>query len=85
MSNSEQVQEIIQVLDELKDDPTVPRNVKTKLESSATILRNENEEISIRVDKVLQDLDDISNDTNTQSYARSQIWNIVSMLESLKN
>jgi hypothetical protein len=84
MSN-EQVQEIIVCLEELKEDATVPRNVKVKLENSATILKNESEEISIRVDKVLQDLDEISNDTNTQSYTRSQIWNIVSMLESMKS
>jgi uncharacterized protein (UPF0147 family) len=85
MSKEQQVKEIIVCLEELKEDSTVPRNVKVKLENSATILKNETEEISIRVDKVLQDLDEISNDTNTQSYARSQIWNIVSMLESMKS
>jgi uncharacterized protein (UPF0147 family) len=83
MSKEQQVAEIIQVLEELKGDSTVPRNVKTKIEGSIVTLKNEKEEISIRIDKVLQDFDEISNDTNTQSYTRSQIWNIVSMLESL--
>jgi uncharacterized protein len=85
MSKEEQIGEIVQVLEELKDDSTVPRNVKSKIESSIATLKNEKEEIPIRVDKVLQDFDEISNDTNTQSYTRSQIWNIVSMLESLHN
>jgi uncharacterized protein len=85
MSKEEQIGEIVQVLEELKDDSTVPRNVKSKIENSITTLKNEKEEMSIRVDKVLQDFDEISNDTNTQSYTRSQIWNIVSMLESLHN
>ena len=85
MSNEEQIKEVIQVLEELKEDSTVPRNVKTKLDNSVNMLKNAGDEMSIRIDKVLQELDDISNDTNTQSYTRSQIWNIVSMLESIKN
>jgi uncharacterized protein len=84
MSKEEQVLEVISVLEELKDDSTVPRNVKTKLENSITALKKNDEEVSIRIDKVLQELDEIANDTNTQSYTRSQIWNIVSMLESFK-
>ena len=85
MSKEQQVADIIRVLEELKGDSTVPRNVKSKIETTITTLKNGNEEMSIRIDKVLQDFDEISNDTNTQSYTRSQIWNIVSMLESLSS
>jgi uncharacterized protein (UPF0147 family) len=78
-----QIDDVIAVLLEVIGDQTVPRNVKAKLESSVQTLKNEGEEISMRVDKVIQDLDEIANDTNTQSYTRSQIWNILSLLESL--
>ena len=83
--NDAQVLDIIHVMDELKDDSTVPRNVKTKLETSITMLKKDGDELRLRIDKVLQELDEVANDTNTQSYTRSQIWNIVSMLESIKN
>ncbi len=83
--NESQVLEIIQVMDELREDSTVPRNVKSKLEASIVLLKKENDELRMRIDRVLQELDEIANDTNTQSYTRSQIWNIVSMLESIKN
>lgn len=81
--DKEQLGEVIDVLQEVIGDSTVPRNVKAKLESSVQTLKNEKEEISLRVDKVIQDLDEIANDTNTQSYTRSQLWNILSLLESL--
>ena len=79
----QKIDEVIGVLQEVMDDQTVPRNVKARLETSIQTLKNGSEEISIRVDKVIQDLDEIANDTNTQSYTRSQIWNILSLLESL--
>lgn len=84
-NNSDQVLEIIQFMDELREDSTVPRNVKAKLETSIEMLKKENDELKLRIDKVLQVLDDIANDNNAQSYTRSQIWNIVSMLESIKD
>jgi len=31
----------------------------------------------------LQELDDISSDPNMPSYVRTQIWNVVSQLESI--
>ena len=80
-----QVLEIIQFMDELKEDSTVPRNVKTKLEASIAVLKKDGDELRLRIDKVLEELDEVANDTNTQSYTRSQIWNIVSMLESIQN
>ena len=79
----QKIDEVLGVLQEVMDDQTVPRNVKTRLETSIQTLKNGSEELSIRVDKVIQDLDEIANDTNTQSYTRSQIWNILSLLESL--
>jgi uncharacterized protein (UPF0147 family) len=81
----EQVLEIIRVMEELREDSTVPRNVKTKLETSIGVLKNKGNELRLRIDKVLQELDEVANDTNAQSYTRSQIWNIVSMLESIEN
>jgi uncharacterized protein (UPF0147 family) len=78
----ERVQNIIQALEELSTDNTVPRNIKAKVTDVITVLKDENgEEMSIKVNKALSVLDEISDDTNLQSYTRTQIWNIASMLE----
>lgn len=78
----DRIQEIIDVLQELLEDSSVPKNVKNKLQSTVEVLR-EDAEASIRVNKALNELDEVADDTNLQSYTRTQIWNIVSLLEKL--
>lgn len=79
----ERVVNIISALEELQVDTTIPRNVKTKIEIVIKALKNEEEEFIIRKDKALNELDEISEDTNIQSYTRTQVWNIVSALEMI--
>ena len=77
------VESIIETISELKEDSTVPKNVKEKVHQILATLKDEKAEISMRVDKALQMLDEIAEDYNLQSYTRTQLWNIVSMLEKI--
>ena len=77
------MEEILDSLDEIKGDSTVPKNVKNKIDEIITTLKRKDLEISLKVDKVQQELDDISSDSNLQTFTRTQLWNIVSMLETL--
>ena len=80
----ERVQNIIEALEELSDDNTVPRNVKLKVGAVISTLKGpDSEEMSIKINKVLSILDEISDDTNLQAYTRTQVWNIASMLEMI--
>ncbi len=76
------VNEIITALSELEQDNTVPRNIKERVQRTLTAL-NGNGEMSMKIDKALQELDEAADDINLQAYTRTQIWNIVSMLEKL--
>ncbi|MBI3051285.1 UPF0147 family protein [Candidatus Woesearchaeota archaeon] len=76
------VNEIITALSELEQDNTVPRNIKDRVQRTITAL-NGNGEMSMKIDKALQELDEVADDINLQAYTRTQIWNIVSMLEKL--
>ena len=78
----EQVEDIIEQLSELLGDNTVPRNVKTKVQTIISSLK-EDAELSLKINKALNILDEISDDNNIQAYTRTQIWNFVSMLEAL--
>lgn len=73
---------IIEHLNELLVDSTVPRNVKSKIDEIIQSL-NESAELSLKKNKALSLLDEISDDNNIQTYTRTQIWNIASMLEAL--
>ena len=77
-----ELESVISSLNEIQEDATVPRNVRTQMQSIVATLRTETE-ISIKINKALNELDGISNDVNIQSYTRTQIWNIMSALEKL--
>ncbi|MCF7861472.1 UPF0147 family protein [Candidatus Woesearchaeota archaeon] len=80
--SSDILTDIIAYLEELKDDTTVPKNVKLKVERTMNILK-ENTDLSIRINKALSEIEDISDDANLQAFTRTQVWNIVSMLEKV--
>lgn len=77
-----QLKEIIDTLQELIDDRNVPRNVKNKIEETIKVLEDESDP-SIKINKALHFLDDVGDDSNLQPYNRTQIWNIVSLLEKI--
>ncbi len=81
-SRDEKLKEIIDALNLLQEDSSMPRNIKEKMKTLVAILQ-ENGDISMKVDKALQELDEVADDTNLQAFARTQIWNIVSMLEKI--
>lgn len=82
IGKEQQLEEVIQVLNELQEDTTLPRNVKLKLESVLRHLQGP-DEVSIKVNRCLDELEEVVNDVNMQPYTRTQLWNIVTMLEKL--
>lgn len=79
---SPEINSVIDIIEELKDDSGVPKNIKDKLNSIVAVLK-EDGDISIKVNKVLHDLDEVADDVNLEPYTRTQIWNIVSVLEKV--
>jgi uncharacterized protein len=75
---------VIPFIEQVASDRTVPRNIRTKCEESIKILKDEKQEAAIRINSVISTMDDISNDPNIPTYTRTQIWNIVSALESMQ-
>ena len=79
---NQKIVDMISLLEEIQDDSTVPRNVKDKLQLCSSALQDDIE-ISLKVDRARHALEAVSEDSNLQSYTRTQIWNISSMLEKL--
>jgi len=82
MKMQEELRGVIEVLKELKEDATVPRNVKERIATTIKALE-EKSEVSIRVNKALHELEVVADDPNLEAYTRTQIWNIVSALEKI--
>ncbi|MEK6887734.1 MAG: UPF0147 family protein [Candidatus Aenigmatarchaeota archaeon] len=71
---------ISKLLDEINDDRTVPRNIRNMVQEAKDNL-NGKQELAVRINAAISILDEVSNDSNIPTYTRTQIWNIVSMLE----
>lgn len=80
-----EIENIVEALSEIKEDKRVPRNVRSSLQETIGELTCENENISVKLNTAISILDEINNDTNIQPFTRTQIWNIVTMLESFQN
>lgn len=84
MSSEILIDETIEKLQELEEDINIPKNIKIKIKSIIDVLQ-EGTELSIKINKALSELDEMSGDSNLESYARTQIWNIVSILEKINH
>lgn len=73
-------QEAIDNLSVLIEDTDTSRNFKIKAESAIKILRSNS---ALAIEKALLELEEL-NSSEISSYHRTQIWDIISLLESIK-
>jgi len=83
MPEKQEIGDVIETLTKLQEDAAVPKNVKIKIQKIITSLKEKNTELSMKINKALHELDEIADDANMQPYTRTQIWNVVSMLEKI--
>ncbi len=81
--NQEMINPIIESLSQIQIDVSVPKNIRLRIENAITALKDEEKTIKVKIDKSLQELDSLDEDPNIPVYTRTQIYNVVSLLESL--
>ncbi len=79
---NERIYNIISALEEISADTGLPGNVRAKLMSITETLKN-NSQNPLTINQILDELDELSLDTNLEPFTRTQIFNIISMLEFL--
>ena len=77
-------EQVIPLLKQIADDRSVPRNIRDKVEDSIKALQDDKEDPKVRISTAIGNLDEASNDVNIPMYTRTQIWNIVTALEALR-
>ena len=75
----DEIKTIVSILENIKDDETVPKNVRSRI-NKTLISINEQKELNITVDKAIEELDEVSNDANLPVYTRIEIMNIIGIL-----
>ena len=69
----------------MAQDTTVPRNIRRAAKEAHQCLLNQDEAPSVRANQSISILDEISQDPNCPPYARTRIWEIVAILETIKD
>jgi len=82
MKINDEIQDIVEVINEIIDDDTTNKNIKESLEDVIQILLGD-ENVTVKIHNALQALEELSENKSMESFTRSAIFNIVSMLESL--
>lgn len=77
---SEHVQNAIETLRDLEEDQDLPKNIKNKISQLINGL-NEEAETSMKVSRALASLEEITEETNLQSFVRMQLFNVAGLLE----
>ncbi len=78
------LKQIMEVLDQLAEDNSVPRNIRRGAADAKQRLLNKNEALDIRSASAVMILDELANDPNIPLHGRTLIWNIISQLETVK-
>jgi len=73
--------DIIEIMESILDDRMVPRNIRSKVEEAITKVKTNN---VTTLSEAVYILDDISNDVNMPEHTRTDIWQIISMIEEEK-
>ena len=79
----EDLAQVAEMLQEIVNDRTVPRNIRSAAESAISSLNSKGSR-ELKVSTAVQTLDEIISDPNMPMYTRTRIWNVVSMLEQMR-
>jgi uncharacterized protein (UPF0147 family) len=78
--DEKRINQIVDILDQLSEDTSVPRNIRRGAKESKEILLNIKEALDVRTASASLILDELANDPNIPLHGRTLIWNIINML-----
>lgn len=82
--NREAMKEAIETLNQIATNHSTPKTTKKAIIDLITELNNDEYSLSVRANNTISLLDDVTQDPNLPSYVRTQLWQAVSKLESIR-
>jgi len=73
------------VLGQVSEDTTTPRNIRRAAKESMDALQVAEYTPAVRASNAIAILDEILQDTNMLPYTRVKLWNVMSVLEAIKD
>ncbi len=82
--NQESMKEAIDTLDQIVSSSSTPKTIRKSLSDLIIELKSEEFALAVRAANTISLLDDVTQDPNIPSYVRTQLWQAVSKLESIR-
>jgi len=79
------IKEAVDVLGLVSEDTTTPRNIRRAAKQSIEALQTTQNTLAVRASNAISILDDILQDPNMPPYTRVKLWNVMSLLEAIKD
>ena len=81
----ERVKQAMTVLGQVSEDTTTPRNIRRAARESMDALQLTEYSQAVRASNAISILDEILQDPNMPPYTRVKLWNVMSLLEAIKD
>ena len=82
--NKESMKGAIETLNQIVSNNSTPKTIKKSISDLIVDLNKEGYSLSVRAANTISLLDDVTQDPNMPSYVRTQLWQAVSKLESIR-
>ncbi len=84
MSVKDNIKQVCNMLDEISEDNSIPRNIRNGAEESKKLLLESEDDLDVRLASSIFKMEELADDPNIPLHGRTLIWNIISRLESVK-
>ncbi|HDQ06401.1 MAG TPA: UPF0147 family protein [Candidatus Bathyarchaeota archaeon] len=81
----ERIAEAMNVLGMVSEDTTTPRNIRRAAKQAISALQVSENTPAVRAANAISILDEILQDPNMPPYTRVKLWNVMSLLEAIKD
>jgi len=81
----ERITQALAVLSAVSEDNTTPRNIRRAAKDSMDALQTTEYTPAVRASNAISILDEILQDPNMPPYTRVKLWNVMSLLEAIKD
>ena len=82
---NQKTNQAMSILNRVSDDNTTPRNIRRTAKQASDLLLDEGTSLAARAANAIDLLDQISQDPNMPMYTRTRIWNVISVLEGIRD
>ena len=83
--NEGKIKFAMSILATIINDTAVPRNIRRAAANAITHLRDLKLSAGVRAANAISALDEVSQDPNMPFHARTKIWQVISILETVKD